>query len=106
MLASVDDLVHLALHVTELILLRRQLQWLLKLVDLTTEVVELFGVGHILHLQVVVVLNERFHLLLQRLLVHGLKLILESDRLVKSYWSETIALVCRRLLAGSQRGSI
>ena len=106
MLASVDDLIHLALDVTELILLRCQLQWLLELVDLAAQVVELLGVGHILHLQVVVVLNERFHLLFQRLLVHGLELVLESDRLVKSYWSKTIALVCRRLLAGSQRGRI
>ena len=81
-LASVDNLVHLALHITKLILLRCQLHRLFELADLTTEVVELFSICHILHLQVIVVLNERFHLLLQSTLVHSLQLVLESLRLV------------------------
>ena len=49
-LASVDDFVHLALDVAELILLCCQLHWLLQLADLTVEAVELFSVCDILHL--------------------------------------------------------
>ena len=82
MLASVDNLVHLALDIAELILLRCKLHRLLQLADLTAEVIELLSVCHVLHLQVVVVLNERFHLLLQSTLVHSLELVLESLRLV------------------------
>ena len=82
MLAGVDDFVHFALHIAELILLCSQLHWLFQLADLTAETVKLFIVCHILHLQVVVVLNERFHLLFQSTLVHGLELILQSLRLV------------------------
>ena len=82
MLASVDNLVHLALDVAELILLCCKLHRLLQLADLTGEAIELFTICHVLHLQVVVVLNERFHLLLQSTLVHSLELILKSLRLV------------------------
>ena len=81
-LAGVDDFVHFAFHIAELILLCSQLHWLLQLANLTAETVKLFIVCHILHLQVVVVLNERFHLLLQSTLVHSLELVLESLRLV------------------------
>jgi len=70
-LASVDDLIDLALDIAELLLLGAKLVGLAKAADFVFELLELVVVGSTLHLEIVIVLDQRLDLLLESLLVHG-----------------------------------
>ena len=78
LLATVDDFVELALSVAQFVLLRRHLEWLSQLADLTGQISNTLDVSCILHLQVIVFFDQSAHLLLKTTLVHGNELVFEG----------------------------
>ena len=77
-LTSVDHLIDLALDVAKLILLSLQLEWLSKRRELASQILDLIAVRCVLHLKVVVVLDQLLNLLLESLLVHRCKLVFKT----------------------------
>lgn len=105
MLASVDHIVDLALNIPQLLLLSLQLEWLLKLSNLTIERVDFLDVGRSLHPQLVVVPDQLLDLILESLSVESLQLILKTGAF-EADGTKTIMPVERRISACAKRGRI
>ena len=78
MLAGVDHFVDLALDVAELILLLIEFIRLSQLLDIARKTLNMVSICRILHLKIVVVLDQSLDLLLQSLLIHRVKLVLQA----------------------------
>ena len=75
-LASVDHFVDLALDVAELILLLIELIRLSQLLNIARKAFNMVCICRILHLKIVVVLDQSLDLLLKSLLIHSIELVL------------------------------
>ena len=78
MLAGVDHFVDLALDVAELILLLIELIRLSQLLDITSKAFNMVSICRILHLKIVVILDQSLDLLLKSLLIHSIELVLQA----------------------------
>lgn len=94
MLASVDDLVDLALDVPQFILLLLEFVWLPELRDVPRQTLDLLAICRVLHLQIVVVLDEGPDLLFESLVIHRVQLVLQMAPVTESHRSKAI-LVAR-----------
>ena len=76
-MALVDDFVDEAFDFTQFIFLRGELEWLFELGNLSVQVSDLLDIRRVLHLKVIILLNQRLDLVLQHVLIHGDQLVFQ-----------------------------